>query len=76
MTTDRSPDDSATYPTEIDPILRMPDVMRGTGLGRGIIYRMIQRGEFPRPYRLTARASGWRTSEVRAWIDSLPKSTP
>lgn len=76
MTTDWPSESPLTHLTEIDPILRMPDVMRGTGLRRGIIYRMIKRGEFPRPYRLTSRSSGWRASEIRAWIDALPRTLP
>lgn len=52
----------------IDPSLRMPDVERATGLGRGFIYRLIQRGEFPAPFKMAARASAWRASEIRAWL--------
>ena len=54
-------------PAPLETFLRMPDVERATGLRRGFIYRLIQRGDFPAPFKLTPRASAWRTSEVAAW---------
>lgn len=67
-------DDPLASVAGLDPMLRMPDVERATGLRRGFIYRMIQRGEFPGPCRLSPRTSGWRASEVRAWIDARPRA--
>ena len=62
-TTDKVP----AAPATLETFLRMPDVERATGLRRGFLYRLIQRGEFPRPFKLTPRASAWRASEVAAW---------
>jgi prophage regulatory protein len=50
-------------------ILRLPDVLALTGLGRDSIYRLAKRGEFPRPLKLSARASGWVESEVSEFIE-------
>ena len=41
-----------------------------TGLSKTQCYRLIERGEFPAPIKLGARAVAWRESEVQAWIDS------
>ena len=51
-----------------DPFLRRPDVERMTGLSTATIYRMIQRGEFPkgRKYRCAAGVF-WLLSEIRDW---------
>ena len=53
---------------QTDVILRLPKVTEVTGLPRSSIYDAIHRGEFPRPLKLGARASGWRMSEVQQWI--------
>lgn len=55
----------------VDQILRMPDVVRLTGLSRSSIYRMIAEGEFPAPVRLRRQAVGWKASAVQRWSDSL-----
>ena len=51
-------------------ILRLPNVMRLTGLGRTTIYDMMAKGMFPRPVSLGFRAVGWRASDIRAWIET------
>jgi prophage regulatory protein len=52
-------------------ILRLPEVMRITGLAKPTVYRAIKRGEFPKQRKLVgARASGWLASEVQEWINS------
>lgn len=50
-------------------LLRLPDVMRRVGLSRSELYRRIASGEFPRPVKLGARASGWVEAEVTAWVE-------
>ena len=51
-------------------MLRLPQVITLTGLGRDSIYRLGNAGQFPRPRKLSERASAWREDEVRAWIES------
>lgn len=53
-------------------MLRLPQVIQLTGLGRDSIYRLGNAGQFPRPRKLSERASAWREDEVRAWIESRP----
>jgi prophage regulatory protein len=55
-------------------ILRLPDVIRTTGVGRDTIYRLIRDGAFPAQRRISGRSSGWRSDEVEAWIESRPVS--
>jgi prophage regulatory protein len=56
--------------TNLDPIatpirfLRLPDVKAITGMGRTKIYGLP---DFPRPIKLTDRASGWIEAEVQQW---------
>ena len=49
-------------------LLRLPDVIRSTGLARSSIYDLIAAGRFPRPVPLTATARAWREDEVQQWI--------
>ena len=55
-----------------DPILRVRDVATRIGLSRATIYRMENKGQFPRRLQLSPGAVGWRESEVRSWLASLP----
>jgi prophage regulatory protein len=48
--------------------LRLPQVKLRTGLSRSTLYAKIQRGEFPAPINLGARAVGWVSSEIEDWI--------
>jgi prophage regulatory protein len=53
-------------------LLRLPDVMAKTGLGRSTIYRRITDGTFPNARKLGEGAVRWKQTEIDAWIDSLP----
>lgn len=55
-----------------DRIQRLPEVMQTTGLGRTQLYNLMNEGRFPRPVKLSARAVGWRESDVQAWIEQRP----
>lgn len=58
---------------ELAPVfLRLPTVLRVTGLGRSTIYRLIAEQKFPCPVRLGPRAVAWRRSEIEAWSDARP----
>ena len=52
-----------------DKILRRTAVEEMTGLSRSTLYRMMDRGEFPRPARIGQRAVGWRQSVIAQWIE-------
>ena len=49
-------------------ILRLPEVLRITGLSRASIYRLVRSGTFPQSGALTARTVGWFSTDVDAWI--------
>lgn len=49
-------------------LLRLPEVIRRTGLSRSAIYEAIKLGRFPKPVRLTAAARAWHSTEIDAWI--------
>jgi prophage regulatory protein len=49
-------------------LIRLPQVESLTGLKRASIYSAAQKGLFPRPIKISTRASAWRESEVAGWI--------
>ena len=54
-----------------DRILRISEVVDLVHLHRSTIYKMMGRGEFPRPLRLGPNSRGWRQSDVDAWVANL-----
>jgi prophage regulatory protein len=54
----------------IPPIrmLRLPEVMRKTGLSRSQIYRLIDMGTFPGQVHLAERTAAWIEAEIEQWL--------
>jgi prophage regulatory protein len=59
--------DSAPTPTQL---LRLPEVMSRTGLGRSTIWNHVAQGRFPKQVKLSERSSAWVASEVDQWINA------
>jgi prophage regulatory protein len=50
-------------------VLRLPDVIAKSGLGRDSVYRGGHEGWFPKPIKLSERASGWFEDEIDAFLE-------
>jgi prophage regulatory protein len=48
--------------------LRLRQVTDRTGLSKTHIYRLIQRGQFPLPARLSERVVAWDEAAVSGWL--------
>lgn len=74
---ERSPQATATIATDDAPslLLRLPAVMKLTGLGRSTIYRMVAERRFPTPVRITNRAVAWRRADLDQWSEARPAAT-
>lgn len=55
--------------------LRMPLVVRMTGLGRSTIYRLIAENKFPGPVRVGDRAVAWRQVDLEKWSEGRQPSS-
>jgi prophage regulatory protein len=53
-----------------DVLIRIENVCAITGLSVPTIYRLISKGIFPRPLKITASARAWKLSEITAWVES------
>ena len=62
--------DSADHPGSVPYLLRLPAVLRTTGLGRSTLYRLISERAFPPPVKLARRAVAWRQDEVQKWASA------
>jgi prophage regulatory protein len=50
-------------------VLRLPAVIAKAGIGRDSIYRGAREGWFPKPVKLSTRASGWFEDEIDAYLE-------
>ncbi len=60
--------------TDRDVLLTRREVERRTGLSRSTLYRKMREGTFPVPLKVSERAVRWRESDIRAYVDSRPRS--
>jgi len=62
-----------TTATAPDSLIRMPEVLKRTGLSRASVYRLMDAGDFPAKRKLmgTGRSSPicFSANEVQAWIN-------
>ncbi len=56
-------------------LLRLPAVLKITGLKKSSIYAGAKKGTFPKPVKVGARAVAWRVDELERWIEDLPRAT-
>ncbi|MEK8098649.1 AlpA family transcriptional regulator [Morganella morganii] len=52
-----------------EPLVDMKEITKLTGLTDKWFYKLIQKGQFPKPIKLGNR-SWWLTSEVDAWLQA------
>lgn len=53
-----------------DAFVRLPEVVRRTGLSRATIYRKVARGEFPQRQKISANVVAWYESDLQRWLRS------
>ena len=61
---------------DLPRLIRLPDALSMTGLGRTAFLTKVREGEIQPPVRLTARAVAWRESDLCAWVQSRPTVEP
>lgn len=58
----------------ISMLLRLPDVIKMTGLGRSTIYNLIKEKQFPNQVKISKRSVAWPASEIQYWIATRKKT--
>ena len=62
-----------------DRLVRRPEVEAITGLSCSTIYRLMDRGGFPRPRKIGTGPTGavaWRLRDIERWIENLAVADP
>lgn len=54
-------------------LLKFPGVRDRIPVSRSTLWRMIQRGEFKKPVRLTGNSVAWWEDDVNDWIEQRSK---
>ena len=60
----------------VERYLRRKSVEAITSLSRTTIYDLMNKGDFPRPVKLTGRAVAWPESAIQEWLASRPSTDP
>jgi len=61
---------------EFDRIARPAEAAKIVGCARSTLYEWEKLPDFPTRLRLGRRASGWRVSELNAWLATRPVAGP
>lgn len=59
----------------IHTIIRLHQVKERTGLSRSTLYSLIKENRFPTSIAIGARAVGWLSSDIDAWIEARVKAS-
>lgn len=52
-------------------LIRLPEVVKMTGLSKTTIWRYEKKGEFPKHFNITVRTSAWKLSDIMAYIQKV-----
>ncbi len=55
----------------MDRLIRIPEVMKITGLAKSTIWLWVKQGKLPSPYKLSSRVTVWRESELMHFIAEI-----
>ena len=51
-------------------IIRPRNLPQITGLSKTTIWRLERAGKFPKHIKLSAGATGWKRSDIEAWLEA------
>jgi prophage regulatory protein len=54
---------------QLTPIVGVAAVCAALNVSKPTLYRMIRRGDFPRPIQVSPGRVGWKRSDIQRWID-------
>ena len=50
-------------------LIKLPKVKELTTFSSATIYRLIDKGEFPKQIKISERSSAWSVEEIYSWIE-------
>jgi len=51
--------------------IRIPDVIKKTGLAKSTIWLWVKEGRFPKPIKLSPRVTVWEEADINKWMNSF-----
>ena len=54
----------------MERLIKLPEVIKATGLSRTEIYRLEAAGKFPKKVPLSERSTAWVETEVLGWVQA------
>ena len=51
-------------------VIRLPEVLRITGISKSHLYSLLKEDDFPRQILLGKRSVGWSQASIHAWIQA------
>ena len=55
--------------------IRLPEVIKRTGLSRSTIYKSIDEKTFPESFKISIRAVAWLDNDIGEWQESKIEKT-
>jgi predicted DNA-binding transcriptional regulator AlpA len=62
---------NATIQTTRAEYLRLRDLLIYLNFSASTIWRGVSAGSFPKPVKLSAAVTAWKTSDIRAWMQRV-----
>lgn len=53
----------------IKKVMKLSDVLTALGISKSTLYRLIDAGKFPAPFKLGERLNAWRVETIEAWLN-------
>ena len=61
--------------TQDDGFIRQREILKRVPFSAATLWRMVTRGDFPKPVKLTPGVTAWRNSEFEDWITTRTTRT-
>lgn len=62
--------DNTAPPTPSAKVLRNFDLDEMVKISKSTRYRLMKKGEFPKPFLISDQAVGWLSTDIESWIES------
>lgn len=49
-------------------VMNLNDVLAILGISKSTLYRLIDAGSFPKPFKLGVRLNAWRVETIETWL--------
>ena len=57
--------------TTIDKkVVNLQEILTQLGVSKSTLYRLMEAGMFPKPFKLGVRLNAWRVETIEAWLEA------